>query len=139
MGTERTESPLGLTEKHPLDVFLHQDTEGTWGLYCCNEQSLLPFLLCQASSRDALQRVRCVVRPTNDDSTWAEHWQAALNSKFTAVNASLNVQFGQEAAASHGQKGFSACALTSAGASIDGSRTKGKGRGIAMMWSKKTW
>eukprot|EP00913_Durusdinium_trenchii_P029681 g27819.t1 len=43
-------TPLELTEASPLDVFVHQLEDGTWGLFCSSRQRLLAFIMRQACS-----------------------------------------------------------------------------------------
>eukprot|EP00747_Dinoflagellata_sp_TGD_P092287 gnl/TRDRNA2_/TRDRNA2_165361_c0_seq1.p1 gnl/TRDRNA2_/TRDRNA2_165361_c0~~gnl/TRDRNA2_/TRDRNA2_165361_c0_seq1.p1 ORF type:complete len:919 (+),score=167.55 gnl/TRDRNA2_/TRDRNA2_165361_c0_seq1:50-2806(+) len=67
-------TPMELTDKKPLDVYVHRTEEGSWGLYCCSRHRLLALLMRQACSRNELFTVRCIIRPTDDASYWGWQW-----------------------------------------------------------------
>merc|ERR1719161_2851107 len=69
-------TPMSLTDKRPLDVFVHRGKDGRWGLYCCNRQRLLALLLWQVCMRGEFHYARCIVRPTDDGGYWNWQWNA---------------------------------------------------------------
>lgn len=69
-------TPLELTEATPLDVFIHQTDDGTWGLFCSSRQRLQAFLMRQACCRNELLQVNCILRSKDDLSYWSWHWNS---------------------------------------------------------------
>jgi len=67
-------TPMELTEKKPLDVYVHCGEDDAWGLYCCSRHRMLALLMRQACARGDLLTVRCVLRPKDDQSFWGWHW-----------------------------------------------------------------
>lgn len=69
-----TVTPMQLTEGRPLDVYVHQAEDNTWGLFCSSRHRHLAFLMRQACLRNELLTVRCVLRPKEDLSFWGWQW-----------------------------------------------------------------
>lgn len=67
-------TPMELTNKTPLDVYVHQADDEAWGLYCCSHSRMLALLMRQACARSELLTVKCVIRPKDDQSFWGWQW-----------------------------------------------------------------
>jgi len=67
-------TPMELTDKKPLDVYVHRGDDDAWGLYCCSRHRMMALLMRQACSRNELLTVRCLVRPKDDSSFWSWQW-----------------------------------------------------------------
>eukprot|EP00928_Gymnodinium_smaydae_P013301 TRINITY_DN14864_c0_g1_i3.p1 TRINITY_DN14864_c0_g1~~TRINITY_DN14864_c0_g1_i3.p1 ORF type:complete len:685 (+),score=74.96 TRINITY_DN14864_c0_g1_i3:62-2116(+) len=65
---------MELTERKPLDVYVHRGDDDAWGLYCVSRHRMLALLMRQACVRSELMWVRCVIRPKNDQSFWGWQW-----------------------------------------------------------------
>lgn len=63
-----------ITDTQPLDVYVHQGEDGAWGLYCCSRHRLLALLMRQACARNELLRVKCTLRPKDDQGYWSWQW-----------------------------------------------------------------
>lgn len=63
-----------ITDTRPLDVYVHRGEDGAWGLYCCSRHRLLALLMRQACARNELLRVKCILRPKDDQSYWGWQW-----------------------------------------------------------------
>lgn len=67
-------TPMELTEKKPLDVYIHQGSDGHWGVYCCSRHRMLALLMRQACVRNEVLTVKCTLRPKDDQSFWSWQW-----------------------------------------------------------------
>lgn len=67
-------TPLELTDKKPLDVYIHQGPDGVWGVYCCSRHRMLALLMRQACVRSEVLTVKCTLRPKDDQSFWGWQW-----------------------------------------------------------------
>lgn len=63
-----------ITDARPLDVYVHQGEDGAWGLYCCSRHRLLALLMRQACARNEFFRVKCTLRPKDDQGYWSWQW-----------------------------------------------------------------
>jgi len=67
-------TPLELTDRKPLSVYVHQGEDDAWGLYCSSRQTVLALLMRQACVRNELLSVKCIIRPKDDRSYWGWQW-----------------------------------------------------------------
>merc|ERR1712232_798166 len=67
-------TPMELTEKNPLDVYVHRGEDDAWGLYCVSKCRMLALVMRQACARNEHHAVKCVLRPKDDQSFWGWQW-----------------------------------------------------------------
>ncbi|CAK8990633.1 unnamed protein product [Durusdinium trenchii] len=125
-------TPLELTEASPLDVFVHQLEDGTWGLFCSSRQRLLAFIMRQACHRNELMRVRCTIRSKEDLGYWSWHWNCFYDGndgRTMSPKGGASPSISPSASCRRSMLGFSVSSPRLAGSSPSTPRSVGFSRG----------
>lgn len=85
---------LELTDKTPLDVYVHRGDDDAWGLYCCSRHRMMALLMRQACCRSEMLQVKCVLRPKDDTSFWAWQWGAFYDGTDGLTANTSNSRYG---------------------------------------------